>query len=477
MDEHRRQDERLKAVTLREPNDAARHVPKDAGHLEPNDAARHVPKDAEHQEPNDAARHVPKDAEHQEPNDAAPDAAARPGRGAKARRPMHPYLELSKFRLTLLVVVTTVVGFLLAGEPPEPALLLWTMIGTGLAAGGANAFNQWREARFDALMERTRIRPIPAAVITRRHAFLVAAGMSVAGVGLLAWRVNLLTAALGAFVILLYVLVYTPLKRRTPLCTLVGAVCGAIPPMMGWSGATGGIGYGAWLLALVLFLWQIPHFLALAWLYRKDYERGGYRMLPSVDPMGRLTSWLAVVYIAALLPVGAVLFVAGLAGPYFLLGSFLLGLVFLALGLRLVRVRCDRQARGLFLGSIAYLPLWLGLLVADPGGARAPDPLGPAPVRMERPEPWRHEAPSRRGEPRGRSAGRPIFKPVGSSAHGSEREGVRPVRAGLSLGGLPAGRVLDLADSRVVPAGHDLASAGVRIVPVPAGPRSGHARP
>lgn len=308
---------------------------------------------------------------------------------------MHPYLELSKARLTLLVLGTTAVGFVTAAQGRlDLALFGWTLLGTALSAAGANALNQWWEALPDGRMERTRSRPIPARLLSRGHALAAALSASLTGVGLLAAKVNSLTAVLGAFVILLYVLVYTPLKRRTPLCTLVGACCGAIPPMMGWSGATGTLGYGAWVLALTLFLWQIPHFLALAWLYREDYARGGFRMLPSADPSGRLTGTLAVVYIAALLPLGAIFFLSGMGGWIFLLGSLLLGSAFFGLGVRLARTRERRVARALFLGSIAYLPLLLGLLLLDPGPARtAPPSLAaqtqPASARAETTRPAR----------------------------------------------------------------------------------------
>ncbi len=291
---------------------------------------------------------------------ARTDAAQAPARGFRR------YLVLSKARLTSLVLMTTLVGFLMGTAGGfDWRLLVWTLLGTGLCAAGANALNQWEEVLRDARMERTRLRPLPAGALTRRHAFLVAVSACVTGVAVLALGANLLTAGLGAFVILLYVLVYTPLKHRTPFCTLVGAVCGAIPPVMGWTGATGAFGLGGWILGAVLFLWQIPHFLALAWLYRADYTRGGFRMLPSIDPSGRLLGALAVVYISALLPLGVFALLAGLAGWAFLVGSVLLGAGFLVLGIGLRRDMTDRSARRLFLASLIYLPLVLGLLVAD----------------------------------------------------------------------------------------------------------------
>jgi protoheme IX farnesyltransferase len=284
------------------------------------------------------------------------------------RHPMPMYLELIKARLTGLVLVTTGVGFVLgSGRHPDWWRLAATLLGTGLAAAGANAFNEWMEIQRDARMERTRERPLPTARMSPRRAFRVASGLSVIGVGILGFAVNTLTAGLGAFVILLYTLAYTPLKKRTPFCTLVGAVCGAIPPVMGWTGAIARIGTGALFLGAILFLWQIPHFLSLAWLYRADYARGGFRMLPSIDATGRLTGGLAVVYAFALLPAGLVGVTTGIAGWVYFSGSLALGtgLVLLAVGLR--RERSERSARSLFLGSIIYLPLLLLLLLADPG--------------------------------------------------------------------------------------------------------------
>lgn len=276
------------------------------------------------------------------------------------------YLELGKARLSTLVVITAFAGFMLAGaENLHPGLLFWTLLGTGLAALGANAFNQWREAALDARMERTRRRPLPAGQLTSRHALIWAGSVSFMGIVILAWFVNGLTAGLGALNLLIYVLIYTPLKRVSSLCTLAGAVCGAIPPLMGWAAATGGLDYGAWLLAATLFVWQIPHFLSLAWLYREDYTRGGFRMLPVADPTGRVTCPVIVLYTLALVPVGLAFFLGGLSGYFFLGASFLLGLSFLYWGTQLFLRRTETNARRVFLASLIYLPLFMGFLVID----------------------------------------------------------------------------------------------------------------
>jgi len=200
-------------------------------------------------------------------------------------------------------------------------------------------------------------------------------GVSVSLVGtfvLLAFS-GWLPAALAAATILLYVLVYTPLKRVSTTNTLVGALCGALPPLIGWSAGTGGLELGGWLLFALLFVWQMPHFLALAWMYRADYARGGLRMLPVVDPTGRITFPVTVLFAALHLPLGLLVTVSGVAGPWFALGSLALGMWWLALGLRLYRSHSDGDARRVFLASLAYLPLALILMLADRGPGRAED--------------------------------------------------------------------------------------------------------
>ncbi len=286
------------------------------------------------------------------------------------RRFEHLYivLELAKARLTALVVVTAFVGFLLAPYNSVDWLtLFWTLLGTALAAGGANAWNQWWEAPLDASMTRTKSRPLPSGKINHNYAFFCAAGLSISGIGILLHFVNLITAALGLAVIALYIFIYTPLKTRSSLCTLAGAVCGAIPPMMGWTAATGGLNYGAWVLGAILFVWQIPHFLSLAWLYKKDYARGGFQMLPLMDQKGGITFPLIVIYSLALMPLGLTVTLAGLSGWIYAAGSILLGFVLTTLGVVLSSHRRDKDARRLFLATIIYLPILLGLMIADKG--------------------------------------------------------------------------------------------------------------
>jgi protoheme IX farnesyltransferase len=300
--------------------------------------------------------------------------ATRPDRAPHPDPALHParlvplLADLTKARLSTLVVVTTAVGFLVAsGAAIDWARFAWTVLGTALAAGGANAINQWWEAHLDARMERTRGRPVPSGAIARPHALALAATIAAAGPIVLLTLVNTLTAALATLTILLYVFVYTPLKTRSPACTLVGAVCGAIPPMMGVTGAAGVVDHRAWILFLLLFVWQIPHFLALAWLYREDYERGGFKMLPLVDPEGRYTSRSVVLYSLALLPVGFAVTWAGLAGWGFAIGALVLGLWMVRLAMRLAHDHTQPNARRLFLASITYLPILMALMVVDRG--------------------------------------------------------------------------------------------------------------
>jgi protoheme IX farnesyltransferase len=287
---------------------------------------------------------------------------------AAVRRPHWAldFIALTKPRLNLLVLVTTLAGlYLAAPDGVPPVLLLHTLLGTTLVAGGAAALNQTWEHRTDRLMKRTSGRPVPGGRL--RVADGVVFGAALAGSGLLELAVgaNLLAAAVAAATLVSYVLIYTPLKTRTSLATLVGAVPGALPPMIGWAAATGEITLAAWVLFGIVFFWQMPHFLAIAWLYRDDYARAGIPLLPVLEPDGRRTGQQALIYAAALWPVSLLPALVGLAGAPYSAVATVLGLVFIGLSGAFARERSMTNARRLFLFSIMYLPILWGTLVAD----------------------------------------------------------------------------------------------------------------
>lgn len=277
-----------------------------------------------------------------------------------------PYLELAKIQLTAMVLVTTAVGYVV-GSPGtlDWERMFWTLLGTGLSAAGANAFNQLLEVRRDVVMQRTCSRPLPSGRIPASHAIFFALATSAAGVALLHELVNPLTALLGFVNIAVYALIYTPLKPRTPLCTFVGALCGALPPVMGGTGAAGGFSLDCLFLGAILFVWQIPHFLALAWLYRQDYARAGFRMLPVIDSQGHRTCRMIVFFSLALLPIGLAGMLAGVAGRLFGLASLVLGIGLLLLAIHLHREKTPRNARRVFMATLAYLPLLMVFLIVD----------------------------------------------------------------------------------------------------------------
>jgi protoheme IX farnesyltransferase len=276
------------------------------------------------------------------------------------------HFELAKAPLTALVLVTTGIGYSLAGGEVSPPLpFLATMLGTALTAAGANALNQWWEAHRDARMWRTCGRPLPTGRVSTTYAFWWAVSAIVIGSAALVLWVNWLTTAMAVAAVLIYVLLYTPLKPRSSLCTLVGAVCGAIPPMMGWTAAAGRLEYGACVLGAVLFIWQVPHFMSLGWLYREDYVRGGFRTLPATDPSGQITAQVTVLYSLALLPIALAATAGGMAGMTYAAGSVTMGTGLVILAVRLYRRRTEANARRLFVSTIVYLPLLLCLMMAD----------------------------------------------------------------------------------------------------------------
>jgi protoheme IX farnesyltransferase len=302
------------------------------------------------------------------PDLAGPSAHAVASVAIARRGLISQYLELTKARLSALVLVTTGVGFVLASDQAiDWTRMLWTMLGTALCAGCANALNQLWEIGRDGRMLRTRGRPLPSGAMSARHAFLAAVIMGYLGVAMLGLGANLLAASLALLTIVLYALVYTPLKARSTVNTIVGAVCGAIPPLIGWAAAASQIDTGAWVLAGILFVWQIPHFFALAWLYRVDYQRGGFVMLPVLDRDGRITTRVVVLTSLMLIPLGLLATLLNVAGVFAAAASLLLGLAMLLLAVRLHITRSNADARMLFIASIAYLPLLLAMMVIDRG--------------------------------------------------------------------------------------------------------------
>ena len=276
------------------------------------------------------------------------------------------FVTLTKPRLNLLVLLTTLAGLYLASpNGVDFTLLLNTLVGTALVAGGAAALNQVWERRTDALMRRTSSRPLPGGRLGVADGTWFGVLLSVVGLAQLALGVNLTAAAVAGATLVSYVLVYTPLKPRTSLATLVGAIPGALPPVIGWSAATGRISLPALVLFGISFFWQMPHFLAIAWLFRDDYANAGIPLLPVLEPDGRRTGQQALIYTAALWPVSLLPSVVGLAGIPYAIVATVLGLLFVWLSLRFARDRSMPNARALFLFSITYLPVLLAALVAD----------------------------------------------------------------------------------------------------------------
>jgi protoheme IX farnesyltransferase len=273
-------------------------------------------------------------------------------------------------RLTILVIATTAIGYALGRSGSEAFgwnIFGWTMLGSALAAAGSAMLNQVFESQRDGRMDRTRTRPVPAGQVSRAAAFAAGVLSSYAGVALLAVAVNLLAAGLTLITILVYILIYTPLKPLTTLNTLVGAISGALPPMIGWAAATDHLEVGAWVLGGLLFVWQLPHFLSLAWLYRDDYEKGGHAMLPVFDRSGELTAQVMVATALLLVPIGLLATLMGVTGWFSAVMSLLLGTWFAWRCLAFWRDRSSATARRAFHASLIYLPLVLGAMVVDRG--------------------------------------------------------------------------------------------------------------
>ena len=288
---------------------------------------------------------------------------------ASALRRASDYWTLTKPEVNFLVVISALAGFYSASrESLNWLLLAHTLVGTLLVASGTATLNQLMERAPDARMRRTSQRPLPAGRMPAMHALWFGMILSVAGGAYLLAAVNALASILAMSTLLTYLLVYTPLKQRTPWCTFLGAFPGAAPPLIGWAGAAGSLSIDAWVLYGILFLWQFPHFLAIAWMYREDYARAGFMMLPENDEEGGATMRQIMAGSLLLLPVSLLPTWLGQAGVVYLTGAFLLGLMYIHSGLRLARVRTNTRARRLVLASVVYLPLVFALLMLDKSG-------------------------------------------------------------------------------------------------------------
>ena len=283
-----------------------------------------------------------------------------------ARERLSAYAELTKPRITFLIVLTAAAGFALASPGRvDYAALSSAMVGIALLSSGIATLNQYMERDLDALMRRTADRPLPSGKLLPWEALLFGAGLTVLAEIYLAVLVNPLSAVLGLTVIAGYLFAYTPLKTKTTLSTMVGAFPGAVPPLIGWAAARGSISIEAWVLFAILFLWQFPHFLAIAWMYRKDYARAKILMLPVVEPDGRVTAQQIVVYTLMLLPVSLLPTVLGISGKVYLYGAIILGLLFLYSSVRAALSKSRQEARKLLLASVIYLPLLFILMVIN----------------------------------------------------------------------------------------------------------------
>ncbi len=280
---------------------------------------------------------------------------------------MKNYIELTKPSITWLILMSTAIGywFGLKGQSWNWLVLAHTLLGTGLLASGTATLNEWYEREADAKMRRTRARPIPSGRVTPPRALAFGVALSILGFLDLALAVNLVAALWGFATLTSYLFLYTPLKQRTPHSTTVGALPGAMPPLIGYAAAAGRLGGDAWALFAILFLWQFPHFLSIAWMYREDYRRAGIRMLPVVEPDGKATARQIVLCSLLLVPASLAPMLLGMTGTLYLFGALALGLMFLYTGVRVAVERTALRARRVLLASVIYLPLLYSLMLLD----------------------------------------------------------------------------------------------------------------
>ncbi len=288
------------------------------------------------------------------------------GRSTRSPSRVNDFYELTKPRLNMMVLITTMVGYYMAVKTSSDWARVWsTLIGTGLTAAGSAVLNQFIEREHDKLMPRTRLRPLPGGRVGPTEALVYGSVLGIAGVVFLALMVNPVTAALGLFTLVSYIFVYTPMKRWTTLNTVVGAVTGAIPPVMGWTAVQNSFSPQAGVLFCILFFWQMPHFLAIAILYRKDYAAGGFKMLPVVDENLSVTGRQIMLYGAALVPITLLPTLFGMTGVTYFVAALVLGLVYLSFGIACAGSRERVDARKLFFSSIIYLPVLLTVMMLN----------------------------------------------------------------------------------------------------------------
>ena len=278
------------------------------------------------------------------------------------------YVDLTKPSILVMVLITTLLGYYLGNDGISSWLnLFWTLLGTGLSAGGAGALNQYLEREQDKRMERTRNRPLPSGLIQPLDALLFGLILVLIGSILLVWKVNLLTGFLSLMTAFLYVLIYTPMKKLTWLNTSMGSIPGALPPMGGWTAATGSIDSGAWILFAILYLWQHPHFFAIAWMCKNDYKKAGFKMLPVIEPNGSRTIRQIFWHLSLMIPVSLLPFISGMMGTVYLAGASLLTLGYFCSAIPMLRLKSKENASKILKASVFYLPLLFVIIIIDKG--------------------------------------------------------------------------------------------------------------
>lgn len=284
----------------------------------------------------------------------------------RLRRRAFDFFELTKPRIVVMVLITTFVGFYLGiSDTVDYIALFHTLLGTALVAGGTLALNQVMEREADAKMERTKMRPLPDGRLQPLEAFVFGLLITLGGLAYLALLVNPISALVTAVIVISYLLIYTPLKMKTSLCMVVGAVPGALPPVIGWAAVRGTLDFEAWVLFAIMFLWQMPHSLAIGWLYREDYARAGFQLLPVLDPEGKSTGRQVVCNCLALLAVGLIPTLIGFTGAIYFFSALALGVMFLWYGVGLARASSREAARRLLFASLVYLPVLLVIMAFD----------------------------------------------------------------------------------------------------------------